>query len=482
MSYQKFSKDLGIIGVVNLLVATRGIIILPIITKMMGAESYGAWTQVIITLSLASLFVPLRLPPTLIRFLSAEKNHQKIQDGIYSVFLAVLAISSIASLLLVSFSGFFADILNIQKAVIKILALTIILECLNTVFYSTFRLLDEVKKYSFFLLSQTFGDIAFVALATILKFGIIGIVSSLLITRLIVFLAMGALIVKRIGIKFPNFWDIRKYLNYSLPAIPGDISFWLVQSSDRYLIGFFLGIVFVGYYAPIYTIASVLNFFIAPFEFILPVFLSRLFDENKLDDLRNYLKYSLKYFLVIAIPSSFGLSILSKQLLTILSTREIAEHSFFITPFIVLSVLFYGLYAIIGQILFLKKKTKIIGIIWTIAGLLNIGLNLFAIPAYGLMGAAVTTLIGYLFACLMGSYFSFKNFRFDLDFAFILKSLTATFLMSATILFINPVSIISIIFSIILGSILYGLVLILLKAFEKKEFLLFAEIFRSLRL
>ena len=177
----------------------------------------------------------------------------------------------------------------------------------------------------------------------------------------------------------------------------------------------------------------------------------------------------LKYFLMIAIPSALGLTILSKHLLIIFSTKEIASNAYFVTPFVVLSILLYGIYNIIAQILILFKKTKIFGTIWIIAALLNIGLNFIFIPKFGILGAAITTLIAYLLAFFLIWYYSFKKFKFDIDWQFILKSVIASALMGLFIFWFNPVGLLKTIIAIILGLIIYGILIFLLKGFSKKE-------------
>ena len=80
MSYQKFTKDIGIIGLTELVIALKGLVILPIITKLLGVENYGIWAQLIVTLSLITPIATLGLPYTLVRFLAAKKDKKGIKD------------------------------------------------------------------------------------------------------------------------------------------------------------------------------------------------------------------------------------------------------------------------------------------------------------------------------------------------------------------------------------------------------------------
>ena len=469
MSYQKFIKDIGIIGLTNLIIALRGLIILPIITKLLGTENYGIWTQITVTLSLITPIATLNLPSALVRFLAAEKEKKEVQDGIYSVISIIFFVASSIGLVLISFSTPISNFFGGEKILVQLLAFIIIIESINQVFLNAFRAFRQMKRYSFFMILQTLGEVGLVVIAVFSGYKLFGVVLSLLIMRLINFIIMGGLIIKEMGVKIPSFSRIKEYLSFSLPTIVGGLSSWIVQSSDSYLIGFFLGTLYVGYYAPAYTIGGSIMLFITPLSFVLPAFLSKFFDENKMNTVKTYLKYSLKYFLILGIPSVFGLSILSKQLLTIFSNSEIANQSYFIVPFVTLSILLFGIYEIIAQIINLKKKTKITGIIWMTVAFLNLGMNFIFIPKFGIIGAAITTFIAYVSLLILTWYYSFKEFQFEIDWKFILKSIFASVLMTLFIFCFNPIGLFKTITAIIVGALLYGILIFLFKGFSKKE-------------
>ena len=119
-------------------------------------------------------------------------------------------------------------------------------------------------------------------------------------------------IVSDLGLYKPKFTYLHEFLKFGLPTIPSNFSSWIVESSDRYLIGYFLGIKYVAYYNPAYSLGSLLNFIISPLGFLLPAALSKLYEEGKIDEVKLYLEYLLKYYLIIAIPAVFGISILGQ--------------------------------------------------------------------------------------------------------------------------------------------------------------------------
>lgn len=479
MSYQKFTKDILIIGSVNLLITISGFVVLPLITKLLGPENYGIWAQIMVTITFLTPVATLGLPYTLVRFLAAKSDKDEIREGLYSVLAIVFAVSFLAALIILFLAEPISKIIIGDQNLLKVLAFTMMVECLNLTLLNIFRAFQQIKKYSFFMLFQTFGEVGLISLAIYFGHGILGAVFSLLIIRIIIFLILLFNILKDIGFKFPKFLEIKKYLSFGLPTVSSNTSYWIIQSSDRYLIGFFWGALFVGYYAPAYVMGNFLNLLILPLTFLLPAVLSKLYDENKINEVKTYLKYSLKYFLMMAIPSFFGLSLLSKQLLIIFTTPEISKHGYFVTPFVAFSLLLFGVYAIIGQILALKKKTKIIGTVWTITAAINFGLNIYAIPKIGILGAAITAVISYAIVFLLILYFSLKELKFDMDWRCVIKSITASVLMGFIILLLNPAGLSNVLLTVIGGAIFYGFLIFLLKCVKKEEILFFKRAFKK---
>ena len=271
------------------------------------------------------------------------------------------------------------------------------------------------------------------------------------------------------------------YLSFGLPTVPGTLSNWVVNSSDRYVIVHFLGIAYAGYYSPGYILGNVISMFSAPLLFILPVVLSKNYDADNLEAVKIVLSYSMKYFLALTIPSVVGLSLLSKPLLTILSTPEIAAQGAAVVPFIALGGLLLGLYGIIMQILILENKTSVTGTIWVVAALLNLGLNIILIPRIGLVGAAVTTLIAFSLAFALSMYYSFKYLTFDINAAFILKCLIASAFMGVVVVIgESQISgdLVGIILLVGISALVYGAGLFALKGFKKEEIQFFRGLLR----
>jgi O-antigen/teichoic acid export membrane protein len=479
--YKRLTQQIGLIGVINLLIGLSSLILLPILTKTLPIEEYGTYVQITVTIGLIPGVVMLGLPYTMVRFLAAAKSREEIQEGYYSIVGITVLSAGLASVALFLLAEPIAAALFDGRTMItRILALVVFLECMNLLQYNYFRTFQQIKRYSSLLFLKTCLQLISVAALVLAGYRILGAAVGLLVTNLVLFLMMGILIVSEIGVAIPRFKNVREHLSFGLPTVPGNLSSWVVNSSDRYVIALLLGTAYVGYYSPGYTLGNVVSMFIAPLSFMLPAVLSKYYDDGNLSNVKTVLSYSMKYFLALAIPSVVGLSLLSKPLLTILSTPGIAEQGYLITPFMALGGLLFGLYAIITQILVLEKKTGIAGTIWIVAAALNLGLNIIFVPRIGIVGAAATTLFAYSLAFILSAYYSFRHLVFPVDVTFILKCLIVSAIMGVVVIGGSQMSSgpVGIILLVGISALIYGAGLFILRGFKKEEIHFFRALLR----
>lgn len=479
-TYAQFTRRIGLIGLTNILNFLGTLLTLPILTKVLPIEEYGVWVQVVVTVSLIPLLVNLGLPYAMVRFLAVETDRRRIQEGLYSILSVSLLTGGLTAIVLFALAGPIASgIFGGMTDVARITALVVLVECINLVSYNYFRTFQKIRRYSILLFSQTYLLIALLAITVLSGYGIIGAMLSLLASRVVLLVVMLVLIARDIGFAVPAFSRLREYLGFGVPTIPSNLSSWIVSSSDRYMVGILVGIAFVGYYSPAYNLGNLIQMFIAPLAILLPAALSKLYDQGRLEEVRSHLRYSLKYFLVLAIPSAVGLSILSRQILEILSTSEIASEGYMVTPFIACSIVLFGVYVIVTNILVLEKRTRIIGGIWVGAAAANFVLNLLFIPRFGLLGAAYTTLIAYSMAFAIAVYFSSRSLRFNVDWATVGKALAATFVMGVAIYLIAPEGLPLVSLTVLLGIGLYFGLLVVMRTFSRREYGFFKRLIRN---
>ena len=474
--YKLFVQRIGLVGITNILITISGLIFIPIITKNLSTADMGYWALVSTIIALIPNIANLGLPYTMVRFLSAEKDKNKIKESFYSMLVLVFVISLLISGIFLIFQDLIANsIFGGNLEIVYITAIISFFACMNLMLISFFRTFQQIKKYSIFLILQTYIGVVISSYLVLANYNIQTVIIGLLIANLAVFVMMFILIFGHLGLAIPKFRYLKEELEFAIPTIPGNVSSWVVDSSDRIIIGVFLGSAAVGCYTPSYALGSILLMFLSPFALLLPSILPKYFDEGNFEKVSVFLKYSMKYFLLITIPAAIGLSILSKQVLIIISNPEIAMNGYLVTPFVCLGAILMGMYGIINNILILEKKTKILGNIWIIVGILNLIFTIIAVPYIGIIGAALVTLICYFIAFIITSFYSKKYFELPFEYKSLAKTILAAVIMGIFILFVNPTDQISTVITIIVAIPIYFGILFLIKGIEKEEFEFFKE-------
>lgn len=476
--YAIFAKRIGLVGVVRTIVSLQGLIILPILTKILGASGYGIWAQVLVTLTLLQPLALLGLDASMVRFLSS-KGKGEIVQGIITILSIILLTSVVISLILFLSSNFLAITLLEDKSavpIIKVASLLVILGALNATAISSFIIFGQVKRYSAVILINFFLETGLIALFVLSGHGLLGAIIALLIARGIVFLVVLYLIISYAGFAFPNFSLLRPYLGYGLPLVPTVIFTVVVDGCDRYVIGFFMGAAWVGIYSAAYGMGVLAIMFLPYIACILGPTIFKLYDEGKNEKVKLYLSYSWKYLMMLLIPSAFGLSILAGPLLGSLTTPEFVSAGKFIVPVVALSMIFYGVHGISGYVLRLVKRTQIFAITLGAAAAVNLGLNVIFVPRWGIMGAAVTTLISYIMVAVVIYYQSHKYMKFNINLNFIIKSILSSAIMTLAIWAFNPIGTVNILLSVVIGVIIYFGMLFLLRGFNKEELKIISQI------
>lgn len=467
--YVNFIKRIGVIGIANILISLSGLIFIPIITKSFSTADYGVWAQVNTFVSLVPNIVNLGLPYTMVRFLAAEKDKNIIKQSFYSMMLLVLASTVIMIVVLLIFSNQIATALfDGSMQIMYIVVVMSFFACLDLMLLSYFRTFQQISYYSLFLVLQTYIGVVVSIILTWMHQPIDVVVLGRLTGFVMVFIAMAFLIVKELGFT-TKLKSLKEELKFAIPTVPNNVSSWVVDSSDRIVIGVFLGSAAVGIYSPGYALGNLILMFLTPFAVLLPAVLPEYYEKGDMDKVDTFLTYSLKYYLLITVPAIVGLSLLSKPLLYILTTTIIADSGFLVTPIVALGAMFMGIYGIVNNIIILEKKTTLLSHIWITVAILNIGLNIFSVPYLGIYGAGLATLFCYFFAFAVTLIYSKRYARLPFDYKSIVKIVIASVIMGIFVFVANPYGILNMVIVIAVAVVIYFVVLFLLKGIDKNE-------------
>lgn len=469
--YSSFVKGSVIVIVTNILLTLNSLFLMPIIANNYSVNELGLWAQLSTTSSLISTISTLGLTYSMTRFLASKTDKDEIQEQFNTILCTIAIVLLIMSIIILLFVNPIAYMLFEGKSTITLLLIPlIVLSCINSILFNYFRTFNRIKLYSALMVLEIYIRTIIIAYLAFSGYNLNMVIWGVVISYLSASFCMFYLVSRDISFKLPRFKNLKEYLKFGLPTLPNDLAFWVLEFGDRYIMQFLIGIVAVGYYSPGSMLGNYILMVCGPLSVLLAPILSKNFDEGKIVEVKNIMRYSFKYLFLVSMPLICILSLFSKQILLIIANPE-AIQSYLITPFAALSALIYGIYIIISQIILLYKKTNFITYSWLGVTVLNLGLNYLLIPQIGILAAAIVNLMTFTILTTLTFVYSFKfiKFSFQINLKDVIKIISASILMIIPFLFIYPNTPNHILICSILALIFYIVILNFMNIFNKNE-------------
>ena len=199
--------------------------------------------------------------------------------------------------------------------------------------------------------------------------------------------------------------DIYKSLSYyGLPLVLGGFAEFIFNSSDKYMINYFLDKESVALYSLNYKIGAMLMMAVGIFQMIWPRYMYRIYKNHK--NYNKLYKIVFNIYAFIVMNLALFLVVWRKYIILILSNNNyLAANN--IVIIIASGIIFYGFHYIVNVGIHISGKSHIMTSIIIVVGIINIGLNYIFIPIYGYEAAAFTTIISMFF--IFGSVWYFAN-------------------------------------------------------------------------
>jgi O-antigen/teichoic acid export membrane protein len=196
-----------------------------------------------------------------------------------------------------------------------------------------------------------------------------------------------------------------RYALYASPLVILAFWSWINNYFDRFAIENFLSINEVGIYNANYTVGA--KFFLLLNPFFLTLLVPNVYKNNEIGIRKNTIYKYAKIYTLISIPILVVIYFLTDFIGLLLLSKKY-ESGFHLIFWIALSYFFLTLIYLFETIFYAESKTKIILYSNIISAILNILLNVFLIPIYGLNGAFIATLIAFIVRFLV-VYLYFKK-------------------------------------------------------------------------
>lgn len=259
------------------------------------------------------------------------------------------------------------------------------------------------------------------------------------------------------------------------------LSRWIVESSDRYLIGIMLGAEAVGYYSPAYTLGNTIGLFYAPLTVLLPAVLSRHYDENRIEDVKILLKYALKYFSAIGIPIIFRSGVfIEAHIRNIIHAGDSGERLFCHAVYCCRNAS-SGIDRDHCCNTSVKKRNCCHWHDMDYKFSIEFRFKLSSYSLFGNIRCFVNHSASLFVRFYATTIYSLRHFKFDLNGGFVLKRVCASIAMSLLFFLWNPARILDLLLSVVVSTAVYLFILLLLRGLTIKEVKFFYNILKNPR-
>jgi O-antigen/teichoic acid export membrane protein len=384
--------------------------VLPIYTRLFSVADYGVYEYLSIIGTLVGVTVGLEVTQAVARFVAEVRNDARQVRKFAST---ALWFTLCMHLLVISAVGLFADglsmrLLGSERYTGVLLAAIVSFAMAGATNVMVTQLQWELRaKESAFLsaviaLSSIGLSITFVwGLGMGLMGAFLGpVAGGLFMLPLGLWLANGSF-----GLTF-SFPALRQMMAFSFPLVFSSVGWVLSSYLDRLAIKELMTFADVAIYGVGFRIAGIVMLLMTGLQGAVGPMIFAHHQEPKTPGL---VAEMLRLFTAVAVVICAGLSVFSPELLVIFATTQYKAATLVI-PFLAVSIVLSRCYVFAPGI-FLEKKTVLLAGINIVMAFLNIGLNYVLIPQWGIMGAALATLIAActFFASIM--YFSQRYYR-----------------------------------------------------------------------
>jgi O-antigen/teichoic acid export membrane protein len=403
---KSFLKDSVIYSIPSIISRGMSLFLVPLYTRVLNPSDYGSLDLLMVFAGIINLTIALEVSQGVSRFYTETLN--PVQKMLYasSAFwftflvyfffvIGTISNSNSLSILILGRSGL-TDIFNIGMVYIFF----------NGIFYliqNQFRWELKSKKYAVVsLLNSLVTAGVSIWLTYIFKFGFKGLLLGMLSGSVIATIIGFFLLRKSFRFRF-EYIHLKEMLSFSSPLVFSGIAVWLSQYIDRIMIKHYLSIEQLGLFGIGYRIASIVGLVMIGFQGALTPLIYKNYTKP---DTPKEIAQIFRFFIVAALYFFLVLTLFSIDILKLFTTVNYYNAKS-VVIFLVPAMLFANMY-IFAPGIGISKKSYIF--IWINLGgaFINFLLNIILIPLFGIMGAGIATMIGYLTVFIMNMYFSQK--------------------------------------------------------------------------
>ena len=375
--------------------------------RYLGPVEYGTFGVILSLLAMVHLFLQNGVPQAISKYVaegndidSVKKEGLKVQTLFFFITFVVYFSSA----------PFLAELLKDPSLTdyIRLSAFIIPIRAIERVYTGTLngiRAFDkQAKILAFYSVSRVFAVFALV----IIGFAITGVIIGYLIAAVVaLILAKHWCAYKKDGEGFSR----EKIIKFAFPIILFAFGFTAIMNIDLLFVKALVsGEVKTGFYTSAWAMARLPFFVFSALSLTLLPSISKSTSINDNEQTKNYISNSLRYLLMILLPTTLLISVTSDNLLSLTYTPEYSQAGSALS-ILIFGVTFLTIFVTLATIITASGKPKVsMGIALSLVPIAVV-LNLMLVPEYQLEGAALATTITTFVGMIISGVYVAKRFR-----------------------------------------------------------------------
>jgi O-antigen/teichoic acid export membrane protein len=393
----------------KILVLSLSLVAIPIFTHLLTPSDYGVVSLYTVWIGIFTPFIGLGLHLSVFR--AKVEFKEKYNEYISSIVSLVFLLFVFSSILFFIFKTEILAITKIPAELFLYLIIQVGLSIFISIGLGVLQFQFRYKLVSFLSVVRAIFSLLFSVLLILYFFAeneVNGKIAGVFIVEFILGGSLVAYLLYKGKVLF-NYTYWKFGLVYSIPFIFGSLSFILNSQFDRILINEYMGSADTGLYSFAYSIGMLLLLIGVSVKQALNPWVYEKLDGKNIIPVKKIYKQFIHMFSLITILMLY----VSPELVKLFSAESF-WGSASIVPWIVLGAYFQLLILNEQETQMFLKKTALNSLIIVVGALVNIALNFLFIPKYGVLGAAITTLVTYIFMFVSMYYINLSILKYPL--------------------------------------------------------------------
>lgn len=185
-------------------------------------------------------------------------------------------------------------------------------------------------------------------------------------------------------------------LKFNFPLIPHYLANYVLNQSDRLMIGRMVGSKEAGFYSVAYTVSMMMFLIVNAINNAVEPNIYKSIEAKRIDNIK---KFTVPLLALVA-GLTVGVMAFAPEVIYIFAGTKYMDAIYVIPP-ISVAVYFIFVYSLFSTVEYYYQKTAFIAVATTISALLNLLLNFFGINIFGYYAAGYTTLICYIVLAML---------------------------------------------------------------------------------